>query len=64
VIERGSVATWERHGEDFAALTLTPSIRRSVTKHPDTGEVIDVCHMHVNLTNGVFEFAGDSGPIL
>jgi hypothetical protein len=57
-------ATWERYGDDFAELTLTPSIRRHVTRNSDTGEVIDPCHMHVNLTKGVFEFAGDSGPVL
>ena len=57
-------AVWTRTGDDFATLTLSPSIARHVTKNAKTGEIIDPCHMHVNLTNGVFEFAGDSGPIV
>jgi hypothetical protein len=57
-------AIWERVGDDLATLTLTPSIARQVTQNSETGEIIDPCHMHVNLTNGVFEFAGDSGPIV
>jgi hypothetical protein len=47
-------AQWERRGETFETLTLTPSIaRRPVAGH-------DTCAMHVNLTNGAFEFHGDS----
>ena len=57
-------ALWERVGDDFATLTLSPSIaRRVVVKNLETGEIYDPCHMHVNLINGAFEFAGDSGPV-
>jgi hypothetical protein len=59
-----SRAIWQRVGDDFATLTLSPSIRRNVTKNPETGEIFDPCHMHVNIINGAFEFAGDSGPLV
>lgn len=50
---------WERKGEAFESLTLGPSIARHPT-FAKNGDVWDGCAMHVNLTDGVFEFSGDS----
>lgn len=64
-------AVWERVGESFEMLTLSPSIRR-IPRHASREaaiaagcipEYIDdslLCAMHVNLTSGAFDFAGDS----
>jgi hypothetical protein len=64
-------AVWQRVNESFETLTLSPSIRRN-PRHASREEAIAagclpeyvddslLCAMHVNLTNGIFEFAGDS----
>ena len=64
-------AHWERTGEDFETLTLTPSIKRRPV-HANREEAIAAgclpeyvedwmyCAMHVNLVDGTFHFSGDS----
>lgn len=66
-----SHASWERRGDAFEALTLTPSIARR-PRHKSYEEAVAagcipeyvtpelLCAMHVNLVDGKFEFAGDS----
>jgi len=44
---------WERRGDDFATMTIAPSIKRTPTNN-------DQCAMHVEITNGQITFAGDS----
>lgn len=57
----GASATgWERTGDTFDTLTLSPSIKRQPVINSETGEVIDACEVHVILTNGVFTFCDDS----
>jgi hypothetical protein len=41
---------WNRHGDDFATMTLTPSIRR-----------MRGCYWHGFVTNGKIKTCGDSG---
>jgi hypothetical protein len=64
-------AVWRRQGDDFATMTITPSIRRSlvfanreealakgaIAEHLRDGLF---CAMHVNIINGQFQYSGDS----
>lgn len=64
-------ARWERKGDTFETLTLTPSIRR-ISRHASREAAIAadcvpeyvteslLCAMHVELEQGIFKFAGDS----
>lgn len=64
-------ANWQRTGDAFATLTLSPSIRREPT-YASRQAAIDagclpehitdslLCAFHGILTGGVFEFCGDS----
>lgn len=66
-----SGATWQRTGDTFEALTLSPSIRR-VQNYPSreaaiADGVLDehfeeslTCALHIFITNGAIEFCGDS----
>lgn len=64
-------ATWQRTGDTFETLTIRPSIRRvpvyasredAIAQGAMVEHIEDhlLCAMHVNLVNGLFEFAGDS----
>jgi len=48
-----SGAIWERSGDDFATMTISPSIRRVPGDH-------DRCAMHIEIVDGKILFAGDS----
>lgn len=64
-------AQWDRVGDTFETLTLSPSIRR-LPQFPSREEALadgcipeyvteeSLCAMHVNLENGWFKFADDS----
>jgi hypothetical protein len=62
---------WQRVGDTFEVLTLTPSIKRRPTYANREAAVAAgaleqylqpsmFCAMHVNITNGCIEFHGDS----
>lgn len=63
---------WERRGDSFETITLTPSIRRHPTYESREAAIAKgvlpmfldeeslYCAMHVNLVDGTFHFAGDS----
>lgn len=64
-------AIWQRTGDAFDTLTVTPSIRRVPRRGgedtPDSSNYVNQrvnetirCALHVTLTNGTFEFCGDS----
>lgn len=64
-------AVWERTGDTFETLTLSPSIRREPTyvsreaalaagAVPELLEDTHFCAIHVFLRGGSFEFCGDS----
>lgn len=64
-------AQWDRTGDTFEALTLTPSIRR-IAKYASREEAIAdgripeyvtpsmLCALHIFITNGAIVFCGDS----
>jgi hypothetical protein len=65
------MAQWERRGDTFETLTLTPSIARHQRYKNREEAIADgclleyitetlFCRMHVNLVDGRFEFCGDS----
>jgi hypothetical protein len=62
---------WDRTGDTFETLTLSPSIRRVAQYASREAAIADgclpeyvteefLCACHVSLINGRFEFAGDS----
>lgn len=64
-------ATWERQGDTFETLTLTPSIKRNPRYASREAALADgcipthvtpmlLCALHVELTNGTFSFCSDS----
>jgi len=62
---------WQRAGDTFETLTLTPSIKRQ-PQHADREAALKAgclaeyiteamfCALHVNIVNGAIEFCGDS----
>jgi hypothetical protein len=70
--EHGALWLLPEQTVSFETLTLQPSIQRRA-RYVDRAAALAAgclpdyitetmfCRMHVNLTNGVFEFAGDSG---
>jgi len=64
-------AIWDRVGDDFATMTISPSIRRNARyesreKAIEAGCIPEyvndelLCAMHVNIVGGEIQFAGDS----
>lgn len=64
-------AQWQRTGEDFAALTLSPSIRRNPQYAsrdaamaagciPEYVTDSTLCALHIFIANGEIQFCGDS----
>lgn len=52
-------AIWQRTGDTFETLTLSPSILMRPTTTTD-GHVVDPCALHIFIKNGAIEFCGDS----
>lgn len=50
---QGNKALWQRTGDTFETLTLSPSIRREPS-------AADSCACHIFVRNGQIEFCGDS----
>ena len=50
---------WQRTGDTFDALTLSPSILMHPARAAD-GHVVDACALHIFVKNGAIEFCGDS----
>ena len=50
---------WDRRGDTFETLTLTPSIRRRRVLDRD-GLVVRACALHINIRDGAIEFCNDS----
>ena len=54
VSPQANQAQWDRTGDNFETITLSPSIRRI----PIPGR--DDCALHIFIKNGLIEFCGDS----
>lgn len=50
-------ANWQRTGDTFETLTLSPSILVNANA---PREYPDICHFHGFITNGAITFCGDS----
>ena len=54
-------AIWQRTGDTFETLTLSPSIRREPRKvYGADGKVSEGCALHIFIRDGQIEFCGDS----